>query len=403
MKDRLMRLCFVQYGDFAETLARRDRGEGATYRAQDYSVDWVLSRRAECDAIGVIAVGATEAYDTEREGLSLHGAPDAYARSGSARVTALLDRLAPTHIVLRTPIMGVFGWAERQGAELLPLLADSFVGEEGYGPRALRDRWRARRLARELNRETIPTVSNHNVAACADLVRIGVRKEKTIPWDWPAARVPSDYAPKRVGSAPYTLLYVGMTSRAKGVGDLVSAFTNDPWLRDNAVLDVVGDNEERTELETDARAAGVADTIRFHGKRTNDEVFERMRAADLLLVPSRHAYSEGLPGTIYEGLTVRTPIVMSDHPMFEAYLRDGEGVAFTPEADPGQLASTVRSVLSDPDRYAALSDGTAAAFERIRCPNLWHEVIEAWVMGDPDGWLAERRGAWTLPPSAVPA
>ena len=398
-----MRLCFVQYGDFAETLSRRDRGEGATYRAQDYSVDWVLSRAAAGDAISVIAVGATDAYDLKREGLSLHGAPDAYTRSGSARVTALLDQLAPTHIILRTPIMGVFAWAEQHGTQLLPLLADSFIGEEGYSLRALRDRWRARQLAQKLNHERIPTVSNHNVAACADLVRIGVHKEKTVPWDWPAARVPSDYTTKQLGSAPYALLYVGMTSRPKGVGDLASAFANDPWLRSKAVLDVVGDHEERTELEAEVKAAGVADAVRFHGKRPNDEVFERMRAADLLLVPSRHAYSEGLPGTIYEGLTVRTPIVMSDHPMFKAYLRDGEGVVFTPEADPGRLASTVRSVLTDPDRYDALSDGTAAAFERIRCPNLWHEVIEAWLAGDPDGWLAERRGAWTLPPPAVPA
>lgn len=392
-----MRLCFVQYGDFAETLERREQGEGETYRAQDYSVDWVLDRRPSCEAISVIAIGAADDYDTQVSDLSLHGAPYHGRASGGARITSLLDRLKPTHIVLRTPITEVFNWSARNNAALLPLLADSFVSE-GFSPRALRGRLRARRLARALNEIRIATVSNHNVAACADLVRIGVDKEKTIPWDWPAARVPSDYVPKRVGSGPYELLYVGMACRAKGLGDLIAAFSSDPWLREHASLDVIGDDEERVGLAAEADRAGLGGVVRFHGRRPNAEVFARMRDAALLLVPSRHSYSEGLPGTIYEGLTVRTPIVMSDHPMFKAYLKEGEGVAFTPEADPTALALTVRSVLTNPDRYAALSQRTADAFDRIRCSNLWHEVIEAWLAGDPDGWLAERRGAWALPP-----
>ena len=36
-----MHPCFVQYGDLREALARRARGEPETYRAQDYSIDWI--------------------------------------------------------------------------------------------------------------------------------------------------------------------------------------------------------------------------------------------------------------------------------------------------------------------------------------------------------------------------
>lgn len=36
-----MHPCFVQYGDFAEAVARSERCDVETYRAQDYSVGWI--------------------------------------------------------------------------------------------------------------------------------------------------------------------------------------------------------------------------------------------------------------------------------------------------------------------------------------------------------------------------
>ena len=45
-----------------------------------------------------------------------------------------------------------------------------------------------------------------------------------------------------------------------------------------------------------------------------------MSAHDIVIVPSRHDYPEGLPMTIYEALAMRTPLVVSDHPMIKAGL-----------------------------------------------------------------------------------
>ena len=62
-----------------------------------------------------------------------------------------------------------------------------------------------------------------------------------------------------------------------------------------------------------------------------------MHAADAVLVYLRHAYGEGLPVTIYLGFASRTPLVVSDHPMFVAYLRDCEDVLVAPERAPEAL------------------------------------------------------------------
>jgi hypothetical protein len=86
----------------------------------------------------------------------------------------------------------------------------------------------------------------------------------------------------------------------------------------------------------------MADRVTFTSRIPRAEIAPRMHAADAVLVYSRHAYGEGLPGTIYLGLASRTPLVVSDHPMFVAYLRDGEDVLVAPEHAPAALAARLR-------------------------------------------------------------
>ncbi len=392
-----MRLAFVQYGDMRETLERMDEGLPETYRAQHYSVNYALSLRERAERVSVICVYAPR-YQDESHGLSLYGlkyhGPDGWP--------PLRDALAaekPTHIILRTPILEVFAWAKQHGAKILPNFADSFI-MPGWSPRAIKNRLFTRRLARILNGDDIDVVTNHNVAACRDLVRIGVNGDKVMPWDWPSAKTPADFAPKTLATdARHQLVYVGMVCEEKGVGDLIRAYGESAFLREMTELTVVGGGD-LAPFEAAAAKAGAAEHIHFTGLVPNAEVFAKMREAQLVLVPSRHDYSEGLPGTIYEALTVRTPIVMSDHPMFKAYLKEGDGIRFAPERDPAALAQIIEAALSDADGYAQLSEQTASAFDRILCPTQWHEVIDHWLTGDAEGYLARHKGVWQ---EALPA
>ncbi|MEO1656930.1 MAG: glycosyltransferase family 4 protein [Pseudomonadota bacterium] len=388
-----MRLCFVQFGDMKATLERRQSGLAATYRAQYYSVDYVVELARTLENCTVISVDAESDYQASQEGLELRGFKY-YSGQGPERLQSSLEEACPTHIVVRTPLFEVFDYAKRHGAKVFPLLADSFLAS-GWSPRDIKARFNAWRLARALNDPMIDVVANHNVAACRDLVRIGVQHQKIIPWDWPSEKTPSDYEPRALPSGgPFRMLYVGGVIEAKGVGDAIEAFAGSQWIRDNCRLDIVGAGNGMDDLKRTAASVATPDSIVFHGKQPNHIVLEMMREASLVLVPSWHEYSEGLPGTIYEALTVRTPIIMSDHPMFLAYLTDNQGVAFVPEKDPAAIASRAEQLLTDPSAYQALSETTSAAFDRIRCPNLWHEVLGAWLKGDPDKYLQSRLGKW---------
>jgi glycosyltransferase involved in cell wall biosynthesis len=133
----------------------------------------------------------------------------------------------------------------------------------------------------------------------------------------------------------------------------------------------------------------MADRVTFTSRIPRAEIAPRMHAADAVLVYSRHAYGEGLPGTIYLGLASRTPLVVSDHPMFVAYLRDGDDVLVAPEHAPQALAARLRALFDDEALYARLSRNSDAAFARITHPVLWGEFVERWLRDTPEdrAWL----------------
>jgi glycosyltransferase involved in cell wall biosynthesis len=135
-----------------------------------------------------------------------------------------------------------------------------------------------------------------------------------------------------------------------------------------------------------AAREGVADRVTFLGTVPNDAVLELMRAHDLVVVPSRHESPEGLPMTIYEALCSRTPLLVSDHPMFERALRGAPGVAWFRAKSPGSLAERVTDVLSNPSRFFALSEGAEPAWESIQVALTYFELLDLWLSGTPHAW-----------------
>ena len=104
-----------------------------------------------------------------------------------------------------------------------------------------------------------------------------------------------------------------------------------------------------------------------------------MNRHDVVVVPSRHEYPEGLPMTLYEAFCSRTPIIASDHPMFRVKLRDGENALIFKAGDVGALAGRIRLLAGDPALYARLSRNAEAAAEQFFCPLKYDELISRWL------------------------
>ncbi|MHA7873293.1 MAG: glycosyltransferase, partial [Hyphococcus sp.] len=272
------------------------------------------------------------------------------------------------------PSRQILQWATRRGIDTLPLLADSFE------QKTLRSQVSAMMLGRALNAPNIRAVGNHNIPASLSLRRIGVRPEKIFPWDWPHALTPDQHPVKThvAGDKP-EIVYVGSIAIDKGVEDCIHAARILLTQGRDFSMSLIGDGPYAREAKAEIERAGLSDHVFLTGRLSHDEVVQRLKTASLSLVPSHHSYPEGLPMTIYEALATRTPLAISDHPMFQLYLKNAGAARMSPQKDAQSLAASILSLLDDAEAYQAASEATAALWHRIKCDLTWGRLIEAWL------------------------
>jgi len=186
---------------------------------------------------------------------------------------------------------------------------------------------------------------------------------------------------------PYRVMYAGSVVADKGVTDLLAALA----ILRRAGLDVrcsLAGLGALDEMKAFARAQGVAEAVEFLGLIENAEVYQRMRDADLVAVPSRKMYTEGFPLTMFEAIASRTPIVCSDHPMFRSNLIDGKSAVVFPSDDPAGLARAVERLLRDPALYRRLSEQAPATWQSLKGPADWRTMLVKWgTEDDASGWM----------------
>lgn len=113
---------------------------------------------------------------------------------------------------------------------------------------------------------------------------------------------------------PRVVLFVGNLVPVKGVDRLLKAFkvVQGSCLHGNGKLEacptlhIIGSGPEEKRLRKLAHDLGIADSVQFLGRKSQEEVAAAMREAHCLCLPSR---SEGMPNVVLEALACGTPVV----------------------------------------------------------------------------------------------
>lgn len=378
LKDRKLRIAIVQYGVLHERFEDLRSGGPETYYAQRYSVDFVADLAERHDFVGVCGVlGDAPGEKALSDNLYSACAPLVDGAVDSPAVISHLERWRPDRLILQAPVRPILKWAIANRIDTLPLLADSFEQT------SLRHRYRAYRLARLLNNPAIRAVGNHNVPSCLSLKRIGVAPEKLFPWDWPHTLRPENHSPKALQTGePAKLVFVGSLASAKGVGDCIEAGR---ILKSEGIpfsMTLIGGGDFSDEAQSMISEMGLSGVIHLAGRMAHDDVVKALGEATVSLAPSWHDYPEGLPMTIYEALATRTPLALSDHPMFQLYFKDTPAARMAPEKNPATLAAGIKALITSPDVYAKASQATEALWNRIKCDLTWGAFIAAWLGED---------------------
>jgi len=133
----------------------------------------------------------------------------------------------------------------------------------------------------------------------------------------------------------------------------------------NAHLLVVGDGPVRAELEAQAKALGLQDSVSFTGVVHRDTVPEHVAAFDVALQPAVTSYAS--PLKMMEYLVLGKPIVAPRAPNILELLDDGKNAVLFDDNVPGSLEQTLTQVCSDEELRKRLA---VNARETIDCLQL---------------------------------
>jgi len=121
-------------------------------------------------------------------------------------------------------------------------------------------------------------------------------------------------------------------------------------------LEIVGEGALRPRLERRIAALGLRDQVLLTGMRTREEVRDRYRAADIMVLASRitsRGDRDGVPNTLAEAMACGVPVVASRLPSIAELVVDRVNGLLVPPEDPQALAEALRTLAVNPARRRA--------------------------------------------------
>ncbi|MCH8161487.1 MAG: glycosyltransferase family 4 protein [Chloroflexi bacterium] len=150
------------------------------------------------------------------------------------------------------------------------------------------------------------------------------------------------------------LLTASRLARWKRVDRVVAAMPEIIRAIPKAELIVVGDGDERANLERQARDLGVWDSVRITGSVPQGDVLSYMQAADLFLAP---ADLSNVGNPLMEAMCCGMPIVTVDAGETSDLIRDGETGRLLPTGRPAAIAQAVIELARDTGMRCRLAAG----------------------------------------------
>lgn len=173
------------------------------------------------------------------------------------------------------------------------------------------------------------------------------------------------------------VLFLGLITQSKGVGDLIEAFSSIATEFPEAHMALAGDGDIATYQEQ-VRNLGLAERVEFLGWVAGQEKLELFQKAGIFVLPS---YNEGLPMSVLEAMSAGIPIVASAvGGIPDAISTRDEGLLVS-AGDPVALRLALRELLSSENLRCSLSANAQIRFQNNFSSEVvfpkWDELYQA--------------------------
>lgn len=151
------------------------------------------------------------------------------------------------------------------------------------------------------------------------------------------------------------ILSVGTLRTCKGFDDLIRAIALLRQRGRKARLLILGEGEERANLEQLVRELGVGEEVSMPGYLPQEEIIPAYHRAAAVALPAHHEDHFGIPNILIEGLAATVPVVCTELPSLHELVGHEESGLFIPERDPAALADALERLLGEPEFADALA------------------------------------------------
>jgi glycosyltransferase involved in cell wall biosynthesis len=167
-------------------------------------------------------------------------------------------------------------------------------------------------------------------------------------------------------------LFVGRLEIAKGIMDLVSAFSQCKY--DKTTLLIVGDGSMRQRIEDNA-SSNI--TICYAGRLSGDDLMKIYYAADVVVLPS-HSDSWGL--VINEAMAVGRPVIVSDRTgcIDDLVIHQETGLIVKAECV-DELQHAIEYMIKNTHERAGMERRTVQLIENWTLENEAENICKAWI------------------------
>jgi phosphatidyl-myo-inositol dimannoside synthase len=177
-----------------------------------------------------------------------------------------------------------------------------------------------------------------------------------------AARVRGAF---RHGGGPL-LVFVGRLIEEKGVGDVLEAVAMIAAKHPDVRTLLVGDGQEREELQRLAARLGIAERVTFTGWVDSAEVPAYLAAADVFVGPSKRSpqgWEEAQGLTFVEAMLCGVPVIATNSGGISDVVQHEITGLVVPQADPASIAMAVERLIGDEKLRTRLT-ASAAKYAR---------------------------------------
>ncbi|EOH92002.1 glycosyltransferase [Enterococcus villorum] len=165
------------------------------------------------------------------------------------------------------------------------------------------------------------------------------------------------------------LLIVGRLTEKKGMDITISALKK---LQDNDLkvqLTIIGEGEWRNHLEELTDKLQLSASVHLIGAKSQEEVRQAIKEADLLLLPSKTATDgdqEGIPVSLMEALASGKLVISTYHSGIPELIKNNKNGWLVPENDSQQLADKIQEVVKmTPEECQRISQHATESVEQF--------------------------------------